>query len=251
MRVVRSEDRCRRPRSRRTGSGPAPAGGRAWRTPKVTVRRASIAAPGTAPVSAATPEGRSTATIGIGPDSPRAKARSATGSGSPGRPPMPSTPSTARSKSSRVRWPSAPLARGAPRPARRMAIDPAAGGSAARPARGRAARPGSARRSPRRPAAGQPGPGEQRVPAVVARSHHHQHLGRRRPGRAARPAPGPPQRPARQPHAASGCRSSPSRSIAAASRARTVSTPYASMHPVHPTPRRSPRPTRCRRRGTG
>ena len=65
-------------------------------SPKVTVRVAQNASPGTAPVSAATPDGRSTAIVGTS-QSRQARASRATRSGSPGRPPIPTMPSITRS----------------------------------------------------------------------------------------------------------------------------------------------------------
>ncbi len=68
--------------------------GLSW--PKVTVCVARMATAGTAPVSAATPDGRSTARTGIDCSASQ-DARSATGPVNPGRPPIPRMPSTTRS----------------------------------------------------------------------------------------------------------------------------------------------------------
>ena len=70
-------------------------------SPKVIVRVARTAAPGAAPVSPATPDGRSTATMGRSRFSTDATS-CATWSGNPGRPPMPRIPSMTRSQGSWV-----------------------------------------------------------------------------------------------------------------------------------------------------
>ena len=93
-------------------------------------------------------------------------------SGSPGRPPIPSTPSTTRS--------AAVDRRRLGRPAQISELDqPAAGGAQ----RGEAAlvrRAEAADRGDPSPAAREPGAGEQRVAAVVARADQDQHPARRR-----------------------------------------------------------------------
>ena len=67
-------------------SAPAPTTRPAFSAPKVTVTSAHTAAPPTAPVSASTPEGRSTATVGIW------RAASASSAAAPRRPPGPPIP---------------------------------------------------------------------------------------------------------------------------------------------------------------
>ena len=130
-------------------------------SPKVTVRSRDTAASGTAPVSAATPEGRSTATTGIF----RAATdwtRSATRSGNPGRPPMPRIPSITRSKA-------------------RLLIEPCEVDelSASRNQRGVAGGMWGAQASHRGDAyaaAGEPYAGKQGVAPVIARADHDHHV---------------------------------------------------------------------------
>ena len=138
------------------------AGSMRWQglsSPKVTVRVARNASPGTAPVSVATPDGRSTAIVGMAyavaarwPAGRRRRAGPADHRCPAPRPPQGRSPvaATPRSRRSARSISRPPAARRRPRPAR-------------------VRRPQAADRGDRSPAPGQPGPGEQRVTAVVAR----------------------------------------------------------------------------------
>ena len=164
----------------RPGRGPSPmstsstspqrlrAGSSRWHglsSPKVTVRVAANGPSGTAPVSASTPEGRSTATIGTLQRASAIRPARRPASGSPARPPMPSTPSSTRSSRSGC------AGVGVVQLEVIECRSPAAGGEQGGQPALRAVRRGSGRRVTRRPA----GP-----------------AGRRRTGRRRRCCPGRP-----------------------------------------------------------
>ena len=178
----------------------------------MTVRVARTASPGTAPVSAPPPTAGRPRRSGSSEHRPGPGASSATSSGSPGRPPMPSTPSTTRSAPGQV------IARTevGTRSSSAMSISrPPAARSAASPRSCGVPRQRTAVTA--QPRAGQPGAGEQRVAAVVARTDQDHHPGAVDPAaECGRQVAGPRPRRARRRRAASSCRRRPP-SMAAAS----------------------------------
>ena len=92
-------------RSRRSGCRAGSSRWQGLRSPKVTVEVARMAAPGTAPVSAADAGGQVDRDDRDGPPAAGRGQLGRPSSGSPGRPPMPRTPSITRSAAGRERRP--------------------------------------------------------------------------------------------------------------------------------------------------